>query len=81
MKSDSLAVDEDKSIEVTQEMAEAGGWALAWWRMYSDEPSDAVVANNVFKIMLAVRDGYVTSDQLKNHLNPNTGHAFFQSFS
>lgn len=64
----------------TNAMIEAGGWAHAWWRLYSDEPSDDVIAESIFKVMVAAGDGTVTPDQVKAALNPNTGHEFFQIF-
>lgn len=37
----------------------------AWWRLYSEEPSDNVIAESIFKVIIAVGDGIVTVDQMK----------------
>jgi hypothetical protein len=65
-------------IQVTPEMREAGGWAHTYWRLYSDEPSDDLIAESIFGVMIAVASGRVTLDQVRAHVCPKTGDEFFR---
>ena len=73
--------DSHTSSEVTKEMAEAGGWCITYFRLYSDEPSDDKIAKRVFEIMVSVDSGDVTLDQVKDHIDPKRGLRFFEKSS
>ena len=68
-----------RRLRPTPAMIEAGGWAHAWWRLKSDEWSDEVIAESIFKCMVSVLDGTVTLDQVKAQIDSSTADEFFRT--
>ena len=65
-------------IVVTPEMAEAGGIAHAYWRMFTDEPSEERIAESIYRTMADVGSGAVLISQVRANLGPKTGREFFE---
>ena len=70
-----------KATGVMADAIEAGGIAHVWWRVFSSEPSDQLIASSIFHVMQAVLEQRLDAEECRAHLNQNTGGKFFYKFA